>query len=106
MFSHAFEILIPCLTISFGELTERVSLNVAKNDSLTRKENLKNEHFEAIILKQKWMSTTKVNCVFWMTFSGLYLEQLHIFWKCVHAFHRKQPPMVLLEVIKSRKLAL
>ena len=34
-FSHAFEIFIPRLIISFGKLTERVSLNVATNGSLT-----------------------------------------------------------------------
>ena len=51
-FSHAFEIFIPRLTISFGELTARVSLNVDTNGSLTGKKNFKNEHFEDITLKK------------------------------------------------------
>ena len=34
-FSHAFEIFIPCLIISFGEVTASVSSNVATNGSLT-----------------------------------------------------------------------
>ena len=33
-FSHTFEIFIPCLTISFGEVTAGFSLNVATNGSL------------------------------------------------------------------------
>ena len=33
-FFQAFEIVIPCLAISFGEVTARVSLNVAINGSL------------------------------------------------------------------------
>ena len=56
---------IPCLTISFGEVTAGFSLNIATNGSLTgRKKNLKNEHFEAIILKRKCISATKVICLF------------------------------------------
>ena len=34
-FFETFEILLPCLTISFGKVTARVSLNVTTNDSLT-----------------------------------------------------------------------
>ena len=34
-FPHAFEIFLHCLTISFGELSARVSLNVATSGSLT-----------------------------------------------------------------------
>ena len=33
-FSHTFEMSIPCLTISFGEVTASVSLNVATYGSL------------------------------------------------------------------------
>ena len=40
-FSHAFEIFIPCLTLSFGEVTARVSLKVATNGSLTGRETSK-----------------------------------------------------------------
>ena len=50
------------------------------------------------------MSATKVICVFWITLEGSYLEQLHIFWKCVEVFHQKKPQMVLLEVDKPQKL--
>ena len=35
MFSHAFEIFIPGLTISFHEVTARVSLIAATNGSFT-----------------------------------------------------------------------
>ena len=35
MFSHAFEIFIPCLTTSLHEVTARVSLNAATNGSFT-----------------------------------------------------------------------
>ena len=35
MFSHAFEIFIPCLTTSLYEVTARVSLNAATNGSFT-----------------------------------------------------------------------
>ena len=59
-FSPTFEIFIPCLTIYLGEVTTRASLNVATDGSLTGKKNLKNEHFETIILKPKKMSANKV----------------------------------------------
>ena len=35
MFSHAFEIFIPSLTISFHEVTARISLIAATNGSFT-----------------------------------------------------------------------
>ena len=35
MFSHAFEIFIPCLTISFHEVTARVPMNATTNGSFT-----------------------------------------------------------------------
>ena len=50
------------------------------------------------------MGATIIIRVFWMTLKGSYLEQLCIFWKCVHAFYRNSPPMVLLEVNKSQKV--
>ena len=40
-FSHAFETFIPCLTISFGEVTAHVSLNVATNGFLTGRKTSK-----------------------------------------------------------------
>ena len=40
-FSHVFEIFIPCLTISFGEVTARASLNVDTNGSLTGRKTSK-----------------------------------------------------------------
>ena len=40
-FSHAFEIFIPYLAISFGEVMARVSLNVATNGSLTGRKTSK-----------------------------------------------------------------
>ena len=43
-FFHASEIFIPCLTISFGQMTAGFSLNVATNGSLTGKKS-QNEHF-------------------------------------------------------------
>ena len=83
-FSHAFEIFIPCLTISFSEVTASISLNAATYVSLTVRKTSKMS-----ILKQKWVSATKVIHAFWMTLQGSYLEQLYIFQKCVHTFHRK-----------------
>ena len=75
-FSHAFEIFIPRSTLSFGSST---------NSSLRGRKNFKNEHFEAIVLKQNWMSATKVICVFWVNLSGSYLEQkIHFLEMCAH----------------------
>ena len=59
-FSHTFEVFMLYLTKSFGAMTACVSLNEHELST----EHLKNEHFEAIILKQKWMSVTKVIRVF------------------------------------------
>ena len=56
---HTFEIFIPCLTISFGEVIARVSLNAATDGSLTGSKT-KNEHLETIILKPQKMSANKV----------------------------------------------
>ena len=35
MFSHTFEIFLPCLTTSFHEVTVRVSLNAVTSGSFT-----------------------------------------------------------------------
>ena len=40
-FSHAFEISILCLTISLGEVSARISLNVTTNGSLTDRKTSK-----------------------------------------------------------------
>ena len=47
-FLHAFEIFLHFLTISFGELSARVSLNVVTSGSLT---GWFSEYFQVIILK-------------------------------------------------------
>ena len=41
MFSHAFGIFIPCLTVSFHEVTARVSLNAATKGSFTSRKMTK-----------------------------------------------------------------
>ena len=48
-FSHAFGIFISCLTISFGEVTARVSLNVATNGSLTGRKISKMSIFRLLL---------------------------------------------------------
>ena len=48
-----------------------------------RQKNLKNEHFKAIILKQKRTSAAKVMCIFWMTLLGSKVHLNYIFPRSV-----------------------
>ena len=66
-FFHASEIFIPCLTISFGQMTAGFSLNVATNGECSSPMNISN----VIILKQKRRSATKVTWVFPMILSSI-----------------------------------
>ena len=76
-FSNNFEIFILCSTIHFLEGSTRVLLKVATNDYL--KKPLKISIYEAIILKQKRKSATKVIVVLVVILEVLYLVQLHFF---------------------------
>ena len=67
-------------------------IEVATNGTLIGKRISKIYIFEAIIPNQKQRSVTEVIHVFEMVLESLYLLQLYIFWKRVHAFHETYPP--------------
>ena len=52
-FSHAFEIFISCLTLSFGEVAPHISLNVAINRPLTSRNTLKISIFGLLFESKK-----------------------------------------------------
>ena len=87
-FSYTFEISIPCLTIPFGEATARVSLNVAINVFLTGRKTSKMS-IRGYYFKVKMDKCNQSNLCFLMTLEGSHFEQLHIFWKFVHALHQQ-----------------
>ena len=63
--------------------------------------------FEAIILRQKQKSATKVMHVFVTVLEGPYLLYIYmyIFWKWVNAFYWKEVPIDFLEFKNSENLA-
>ena len=78
-------------TTDFLEVSAHVSSKIATNGSFRDKRIKKIIIFEGIISNQKRRSTTKVIHVFEMFLEALYLLQLYIFWKWVHAFYWKWP---------------
>ena len=73
----------------FLEVSARVSLKGATNCSFRSKRTSKINIFEAIILNEKRRSAIEVIHVFEMVFEGLYILQLFIFWKQMHAIYWK-----------------
>ena len=84
---NKFSIIIPCSATYFLEVGARVSLKVTAKKFFRGKRVRKFSLFKAIILKQKFKSATEKNGVPLINLALLYLVQLHIFWKWVHAFH-------------------
>ena len=104
-FLDDFATFSPFLNTLFLEVNARVSDKVVTSGTFRGKQTCKNSIFEAIILNQKQRSATKKSYIFYVDIR-MFMPWETTFSIRVHAFHRKQPPMALLEVSEPQKLTL
>ena len=86
---NQFGSTIPCLARYFLEILARLSIKVATKVSSRVKINSQILDFKAVFPKQKRRSATKKLEMFQINLTSIYVIQLHISWKSVHALHWK-----------------
>ena len=83
------------------EVIAHLLLKVATSGPFRCKKTSKMSIFEAIT--QRKNEVVRSIYVFWKILEPSNLVQLHIFWKRVHTFHWKEPPVDFLELREWQK---